>query len=211
MSVTSLHIILHRHLNVGDFLAACAALGGECKRDGGGSIQNTVNGHAIRFYVNDGIHCINPDWNNVDMRWISVTSNYTTVSLVFHPQPSRLCAATYANILCKYFGARPSTIANNFELGLGPARPGSDDTLEDVNDFYCFDVATALQQYTYASLVDPAGEEHNRRFQCTRCHQKLTLEQFDPLGRRACIDAFYSMLRNFADGTRVACRQCNNI
>ena len=62
-----------------------------------------------------------------------------------------LCAITTA------FDARPSVIVNRARMKTGLPHPQETDTPQDVNDYWGFDVAAAMQTYTVPDLSMPAA------------------------------------------------------
>lgn len=66
------------------------------------------------------------------------------------------------------FDARPSVIVNRGSLKMGPLAPQATDSAEDVNDFWGFDVAAAMQAYTVPDDRWPEADDE-RLFECWRC------------------------------------------
>jgi len=66
------------------------------------------------------------------------------------------------------FDARPSVIVNRASMKTGPPHPQETDTTQDVNDYWGFDVAAAMQTYTVPSDRFP-GCDDERLFECWRC------------------------------------------
>lgn len=68
--------------------------------------------------------------------------------------------------ICREFGARPSTIMNRSALNMGENMPADGDSVQDINDFWEFDVAAAVEEFT---IEGNDKLETDRLFKCWIC------------------------------------------
>jgi hypothetical protein len=113
---------------------------------------------------------------------------------------------------CAHFGTRPTVIKNRPVLDSGPIGPIPSDTAFDVNVFYGFDVASAIQKHTTPSPHDP-DDETERSFLCWRCKVPKPASEYyargygyDAPGFES--DPFYNILGNWVLGVKTCCSGC---
>ena len=111
------------------------------------------------------------------------------------------------------FDARPSVIMNRTNLKTGPPHPQTTDTLQDVNDYWGFDVAIAMKMFTVPSLSWP-DDNSERLFECWRCaafcpstHFPGRFGEYDE--HSGGVNRIASVLgRAVIDGNMSACKRC---
>jgi len=111
------------------------------------------------------------------------------------------------------FDARSSVIVNRARMKTGPPFPQTTDTPGDVNDYWGFDVAVAMQAYTVPSDRFPECDGE-RLFECWRCaalcpswdfpgsYNKYN-DQYDGVNRIASV-----LGRMVIGGNMTACQNC---
>jgi hypothetical protein len=111
------------------------------------------------------------------------------------------------DVVCAQFGAEPAVVLNRHALG-GVHGPTSTDTAADINIFYGFDVAQAVDRFTLPSTAWPDDEEE-RVFTCWRCSRQEPAAEFHTSGYGYDTDPFYHLLANRVLGeSNRCCRRC---
>jgi len=185
MSVQHLEVIATRNVTLRDIAAAAAAFGfpllhyagrincgvhhgDACIRDdvtfgfAGGQSQ----GVSFALDPGTGEFAGSPDTVVFDLEDCEMIEERRITATCRNPSPftaeqldELLGAITSA------FDARPSVIVNRASLKTGPPHPQTTDTPQDVDDYWGFDVAAAMNKYT---IPNPDDDEE-RLFECWRC------------------------------------------
>lgn len=117
-------------------------------------------------------------------------------------------AATIVTAVCKTFRARAAAIDNRIALRRGTV-PDDTDSYADINDYYGFDVASAIATHTEAHETSP-DIVTDRMLKCSRCAKWVPGWDID--FEAGCNDdVFYKRLAHVAaGGTSIVCGECRS-
>ena len=230
--VHTLEVIATRNVTLRDIAAAARAFGKpllhydgriNLSDDGACGIRNDVTfslcgdrGRGVDFSLDPdtGGFAAPPDTVVFDLGGCNELDDMRITAVIRTPSPlpaEQLDALLGA--IAVAFDARPSVIVNRASMKTGPPHPQETDTTQDVNDYWGFDVAAAMQAYTVPDRSWPEIASE-RLFECWRCAVFHPSDDFPGSygkyddGYRGVNRVVSVLMRMVIGGNMTACQRC---